>query len=92
MNTPLLMILAAALLTIAGYAQYRVRFHTASPGRALLTRAILAVVGIAFGWLSAGYADSPVNAGLAFLCGFGVVHVPAAFILFLKRARAERPS
>jgi hypothetical protein len=91
-NTPLLMLLAAALLTAAGYAQYRIPFHTASRARATLTRAILAFIGLAVGWLSVRYANSPQHAGLAFLCGFGVVHVPAAFILFLKRARGERPS
>jgi multidrug transporter EmrE-like cation transporter len=92
MNTPLLFLIAAVLLTVAGYAQYRIPLHTASRSKASLTRGILALVGLAFGYLCTSYADTPVNALFAFLSGFGLVHLPAAIILFLKRARGEGKS
>ena len=89
MSTPLLAITAALLLAAAGYAQHRVQAHTAGRFNALLTRATLILVGVAFGFLSAAYAGNTTDVALAFLCGFGLVHVPAAIILFLKRARGE---
>jgi hypothetical protein len=88
-STSLLALTAAILLTAAGYAQYRIPFHTATRGRALLTSAVLALVGLAFGYVSMAYAHTPAQALLAFLAGFGLVHLPAAVILFLKRARGE---
>jgi hypothetical protein len=33
-----------------------------------------------------------VTSLLAFLSGFGVVHVPAAFILLIKRGRGAAPT
>jgi NADH:ubiquinone oxidoreductase subunit H len=84
-------ILTLIALGAAAYAQWRIPFHTANRRHALIARLILIVVGVAFGiamattythtqgWLSA----------VVFLAGFGVVHVPAAAILFLKRQRAK---
>jgi hypothetical protein len=55
--TFLAVLATAALLAAAGYAHYRIPFHTAGRARALVAHA-----------------------------GFGAVHLPAAIILFLKRA------
>ena len=88
MDLAFMTVLAALLMTAAGYAQYRIPFHTAGAGRSALARAVLIVVGIAFGYVgavSAG-AQGPV-ALLLFLIGFGLVHAPAAIILFVKRGR-----
>jgi hypothetical protein len=82
-------LLAALLLTAAGYAQYRIAFHTAGRSRVLLLRTVLAVVGVLLGAVSAALVRDPAFAVVAFLQGFGAVHVPAAFILFFKRARHE---
>jgi hypothetical protein len=91
--TLLLGIAAAALLSIAGYAHYRVPFHTAEGSRTMLTRGVLALVGLAFGYVMAAYyAGPPSHLPLVFLAGFGAVHVPAAIILFVKRARGEGKS
>jgi hypothetical protein len=80
---------AVILMAIAAYAQRRIRFHTA-PSCVALTRAILALIGAAFGYVAAATSGATgLTALLAFLAGFGVVHVPAAIILFFKRIRGE---
>ena len=79
---------AFVLLAGAAYAQIRIARYTAGRGMVMLARAVLIVTGIAFGYVSATlYPLDPVHALLNFLIGFGVVHFPAAFILFLKYAR-----
>ncbi|MCW5622313.1 MAG: hypothetical protein KIS79_14495 [Burkholderiales bacterium] len=82
-------VLAAALLAVALYAQYRIPFHTVGKRKVILTRTVLAVVGVLLGIVAATLAPDRQTAMVAFLQSFGVVHVPAAFILFLKRARRE---
>lgn len=85
------LILTFAVLAAAAYAQWRIPFHTANARHALIARLILAVVGVAFGIaLATTYTDTQGwLAVVVFLAGFGVVHVPAAAILFLKRKRQE---
>jgi hypothetical protein len=78
----------ALLLCAAGYAQYRIPRFTA-PGRVMLTRAILISTGIAFGIAAIIYSGDSLPAPLVFLSAFGLVHVPAAFILLLKRLHGE---
>jgi hypothetical protein len=88
MQALLMVLLAAAMMAAAVYAQTQIPRFTAGSGKVALTRAVLIVLGIAVGWLSAAaYTEDAVLAVLAFLAGFGVVHVPAAFILLIKRAR-----
>jgi hypothetical protein len=83
---------AAVLLALAAYAQYAIPAHTLA-GRVRLTRATLAGIGIAFGFaMTLGYPDDPGLASLAFLVGFGMVHFPAALILFFKHYRGEGKS
>ena len=84
-----LFIAATIFMALAAYAQYRIRFHTVER-RVALTRALLALVGAAFGYaVAASSGAHGLIAVLAFLAGFGVVHLPAAIILFFKRARHE---
>jgi hypothetical protein len=93
MDLLLTMVLAALLVTAAGYAQYRIPFHTAGASRVALTRGVLIVVGVAFGYV--GAVASGAQGGLAlllFLIGFGLVHAPAAIILFVKRGRGAGKS
>jgi hypothetical protein len=88
-----LALLTAVLLFAAAYAQLRIPRFEATRSGLLLTRGILLLVGIAFGLVSASYyAALGLPSALVFLSGFGLVHVPAAFILFLKRRRGESPS
>ena len=53
---------------------------------------MLLLVGLAVGSLALVYSAQPLVAVLAFLSGFGAVHMPAAVILFLKRAGGAAPS
>ena len=79
---------AVLLLTAAGYAQYRIPYHTAGTAKVALTRGMLILAGIEFGYVGAAGADAPGGlAFLLFLIGFGLVHTPAAIILFIKRER-----
>ena len=82
-------VLAAGLLCVAAYAQYRIPFHTAGRARAALTRGVLALVGVLLGYVAASQAPDRSIAMVLFAQGFGVVHVPSALILFFKRARQE---
>ena len=84
MTLALWVIVAMTMLAIAGYAQYRIPVHTAQ-SRVALTRAVLAVVAAAFGYAVAANLPGPRQLALPiFLAAFGVVHLPAALILFFK--------
>jgi hypothetical protein len=84
---------AIAALLVAGYAQLHIGRFTASGSAALLTRAILIIVGVAFGYVAAlNYAGDPTRAMLVILIGFGLVHLPAAFILLIKTMRRSGKS
>jgi L-asparagine transporter-like permease len=85
------LILTAAVLGAAVYAQRRIPFHTTSASHAWIARLILLIVGIAFGIaMVTAYSNAQGwLAVIAFLAGFGLVHVPAAAILFLKQQRAR---
>jgi hypothetical protein len=80
---------AAALLAVAIYAQHRIAAYTASPRNTMLTRAVLAVVGLALAYVAVLSAPPGVSAPILFVQAFGLVHLPAAIILFFKRARGE---
>lgn len=91
MNTAWLVLVTVVSLAAAIYSQYRIPFHTRGRGKVLFTRMLLLLVGVVFGLVMAtvyievdGYAQ-----GLVFLSGFGLVHVPSAAILYLKRLRGE---
>lgn len=94
MEMVLWVVTAAVLLSVAAYAQLRIARHTAGTTRVALTRAVLIVVGIAFGYVAARtLADGQgIPASLVFLTGFGLVHFPAAIILFIKRERGAGKS
>lgn len=85
---------AAVLLTATGYAQYRIPRHTSGAGKVMLTRLVLIVTGLAFGYvLAQTYSDSRgLPWLLVFLNGFGLVHLPAAIILFIKSERGSGKS
>jgi hypothetical protein len=82
------MILAAVIvLALAIYAQQQIPRFTANPRSARLMRAGLIVLGLVFGYVAAdNFGDAGTPPLMTFLIGFGAVHVPAALILFFKRA------
>jgi hypothetical protein len=93
MSTAALAILAVLLLAAAGYAQWRIPRFEATRSGVMLARGLLILIGVAFGFAAATfYTSAAYPAPLVFLSAFGLVHVPAAFILLLKRKRGESPS
>lgn len=80
------LLLAAVLLPLTVYAQSSIGRYTAVPAAAALMRGVLLAVGGALGYIATHVADTPLLALLYFAIGLGIVHVPAALILFMKRA------
>jgi primosomal replication protein N len=90
MNAPMEMLLAtlaAVLLLLAAvYVHLVMPAFIAGEGKIALTRAVLIGAGVLVG--VAGYLAYPgASAVAAFLAGFGMVHIPAAAILFIKQER-----
>jgi hypothetical protein len=78
------------MLGAAVYAQYRIPFHSATVTQSWITRIMLGVIGVGVGLISVGRSqEMGAPLFLVFLSGFGAVHVPAAFILFIKRQRGK---
>lgn len=86
-------VLAFVFLLAAAYAQVNAQRFIAGTRRLWGLRIFLASLGIALGWLCAriGLLEGAPPAVL-FCMGFGLVHVPAALVLFLKSRRGESPS
>jgi hypothetical protein len=80
---------ASLAVGAAFYAQLRIPRHTAGRSKVLFLRGLLAAVGVALGVIAAAAMQDSGAAVLAFLAGFGIAHVPAAFVLFFKGARHE---
>lgn len=90
---PLMLILLCLLLMVpAVYAQARLSRFTRGQGRLWGVRLLLIVTGIAFGWLGAAAAPDTATRILNILIGVGIVHVPAAVILFVKGRRGSGKS
>lgn len=90
-QTILLWLMAVITLALAVYAHYRIPYHTPNGTQATIGRLLLVVIGLLFGWAmaSAYTASSGLQWWLVFLPSFGVVHIPAAVILFLKDQRKK---
>src|SRR5690606_7571891 len=95
-----ILLMLVALIGVAAvlYSHLRLRYHSDTVLQRRATRLILIGVGTAFGAvMSYLFSDAgPLAAGqpglppwLVFVSAFGVTHVPAACILFLKR-QAQR--
>jgi hypothetical protein len=87
MQMLLMAIMALLLLAAAGYAQQKIPLYTKRGARVMMIRMLLALVGVAFGLLGAADFEERLLQLLAFLIGFGLVHLPAAVILFIKGRR-----
>lgn len=87
----ILIIIAAFLLAIAAYVQWQIENFVLEESRALAMRMVLVLLGIAVGivFARASAALATYTSAPIFFIGFGLVHVPAAAILFLKRQRGE---
>lgn len=81
----LLMIIVLGLATF--YAHKRLHAQISKVGQRLFAHGLLLTVGLAFAWAMASVYTRSEEGGevLVFLYGFGIVHVPAALILWLKK-------
>lgn len=82
-------IVSLLLLISAFYVQRQIPRFTQGSKRILVTRALLILVGIGFGLAVAANIDQQPLRTLSFLAGFGMVHFPAAVILFIKGKRGS---
>lgn len=87
MSVLLLVVLTAASFAAVAYAHWTLRLHTVGMARVQFMRSVLAVVGVMFGYVTVRHIGDTLPVLLAFLLGFGAVHVPAAAILFRRRFR-----
>jgi len=88
-----LSLLAGLAVVVAGFVHLRLPAFIADPLKTTLARLLLVAVGIGVGYVAVRlYYGDGMAAALGFLIGFGVVHLPAACILLLKRARGEGAS
>lgn len=92
-----LSVLAMAMVTVSAaiYTQYRLPYLTATRRQAGWARAILIITGLAFGWVvlrRIGSHEDNLMQVLVFLAAWGLVHVPAAIILFLKQQQRNSPN
>jgi hypothetical protein len=88
MDLVLMVMLAIFLMATALYAHICIPRFTAGALKVIAAHSMLVVVGIAAGTVGGIiYRSEPLLALLSVLSGFGVVHVPAAVILFFKQQR-----
>lgn len=92
LNTMSVALLAVLTLIAVGYAHVHLAALSPNARQLWLTRVILIVIGIGFGWVVVAVYQ-PVTGLLSFwvfLASFGVVHVPAAAVVFIKRQQRLR--
>ena len=85
-----MLFIALLTLSAAVWAHVNIRHRTLSTR--LITHTVLILTGLAFGYVMAfQYTESVgLQKLLVFLGSFGLVHIPAAFILFLKNLRRRQ--
>lgn len=85
-------LLAIALIAITAYVHYRLPVHMRhSRATTRMVQVLLISVGALGAYLGALWTDgeSSLLRVAAMVCGFGVAHVPAFFVLYIKRLRGE---
>jgi hypothetical protein len=92
MQIGFLMILAGVLLILAVHVQRRIAVFTLGSANIFIARLVLLVVGTLFGWIGAAAEGDTLRQILQFVIGFGIVHIPAAVILFIKGQRGAGKS
>jgi len=92
LHMPLLIVLTAATIFAVAYAHRQLPFHSSSLTTLWISRAMLILIGAGFAWvMSTKYLQMEGFAQvLVFVSAFGLAHVPAAIILFLKRLRVRQ--
>lgn len=82
---------AILLIATTVYVHYRLPIHTQHSKATHLVQALLIGVGALGVYLGAAWTvgESGLLRAAAMVCGFGVAHVPAFFVLYIKRLRGE---
>jgi hypothetical protein len=86
------LIVAALLVVAVCYAHAEIPRFTKGSARRTVAHVVLIVMGCACGAVSLWIPGLSSPRWLAFVVGFGVVHVPAAAILFIKNLRGSGQS
>lgn len=84
-------VLAIVLIAITVYVHYRLPIHTRRSRATRMLQVLLIGVGALGAYLGALWTggESSLLRVAAMVCGFGVAHVPAFFVLYIKRLRGE---
>jgi hypothetical protein len=85
-------VLTVLLLAVAAYVHMQLPNYTQAGAKVAIARTTLALVGIGFGLTGAAYVAGLAPQLLTFFSGFGLVHLPAAVILFVKSKRGAGKS
>lgn len=84
-------LLTMVTLAIAAYAHLQISRQAVKNAERWFLHCLLAIIGIAFAWVTSKmYHVTWLLEILILLSAFGVVHVPAAAILFIKQQRKKR--
>jgi uncharacterized membrane protein YjdF len=90
MQTVSLLLLTLVTLAAAVYAHYRIPQHTSSARDRWFVHILLVVLGLALAWVNVQrYPISGLTQILVFASSFGVAHIPAAGILFIKNQQKK---
>lgn len=92
MHTGLMLVLGGLCLLLALYAQRQIAVFTLGSANIFIVRSVLILVGGLFGWIGAAAEEEALRQLLRFFIGFGMVHIPAAVILFIKGQRGSGKS
>ncbi|WP_233869095.1 hypothetical protein [Paraburkholderia adhaesiva] len=80
-------LVATVALLIVAYVHVNIPRFTGRGQKRFIAHAMLLMVGIVFGVLSAMLAGTAAPPWAVFVTGLGVVHVPALCVLVIKRLR-----
>ncbi|RQH02217.1 hypothetical protein [Paraburkholderia dinghuensis] len=80
-------LVATVALLIVAYVHVSMPRFTGAGRKRLVAHAMLLMVGIVFGVVSAMLAGASAPPWAVFVTGLGVVHVPALCVLVIKRLR-----
>lgn len=85
------LLLAMVLIAATVYVHIRLPIHTERVKAARMLQVLLIGVGALGVYLGAAWTvgEGGLLRAAAMLCGFGVAHVPAFFVLYIKRQRGE---
>ncbi|WP_322049326.1 hypothetical protein [Paraburkholderia sp. J67] len=85
-------LIATASLLVMIYVHMSIPRFTSTRRKRFIAHAVLLAVGLAFGTISAMLSGTVAPPWVVILGGMGIVHLPAMYVLVLKRFRNEGQS